>query len=362
MAAVAAISFNLKPEVMKNIIVSLFLFIAFLVNCKDNKESQTEKFQRHRDNIVDMSNKVVDIDPKIIIGRSFMKIIGDYLIVTEYDGFDRGIHLFDKNTFEYLTSTGIIGRGPGEITRNGFLVPGYDNRSFWASDPANNVMWKFSLDSIFNNPKYKPAKKLRLHDDLYLTRFDFVNDSIALGKAMHILSVNSFDMAMAKLNIHAGTTQRFGYEHPEATGRKSNSFFALSPEKNFYVNVFAYLDLITICNLDGTLKCNILGPEWGKKYKEPMAYFSHVIFMGDNIIADYVGGPRMVYDKNGAPLHGSFPSKFIVFDMEGNYKQTYEVGSQFSDFCVDQENNRIIIFFWDRLNQMGYLDLNTIEL
>lgn len=217
------------------------------------------------------------------------------------------------------------------------------------------------MDSIFKNPIYKPSDKLELNDDLFIDRFSFVNDSIALGKGTRVLSVSSFDMTMAKLNINTNTTQKFGYEHPDATGKGSNSFFGLSEENNIYVNAFAFLDLITICDIDGNLKCNIYGPEWSENYREPMAYFGQVGFYGKNIIVDYTGEPNMVYDGKGIPLHGSFPSKLMFFDMDGNYNYTYEIGNQFSDFCVDEENNRIIIFFWDRENEMGYLDLNSVK-
>lgn len=60
------------------------MLILILPSCTDNKNVETEKFQKHRDNIIDVSDKIVNIDPKIIIGRSFMKIIGDYLVVSEY--------------------------------------------------------------------------------------------------------------------------------------------------------------------------------------------------------------------------------------------------------------------------------------
>ena len=103
---------------MKNFILFCFIFILIFPGCK----SKTEKFQNHRNNIIDVSDKIVDIKPSIIFGESLFYIVDQILIVSEISPKkEKGIHLFNKNTFEYITSTGILGRGPGEIAMLGTI-------------------------------------------------------------------------------------------------------------------------------------------------------------------------------------------------------------------------------------------------
>ena len=112
------------------------------------------------------------------------------------------------------------------------------------------------------NKMFKPTITKKLDYKLFLERFGFINDSIAVGKAVHVTSNSSYDMAMAKLNINTNLTERFGYENPEAIGKKSNSLFAMLVENSFYVNCYYLCDLITICDLEGNLKYNVYGPGW----------------------------------------------------------------------------------------------------
>ena len=330
----------------------------FIIACKSNNKEKIEKFQKHRDNIINVEGKIINIKTEILFGNCFLYIIDDILIVAEGPSrVDKGIHLFDKNTFKYITSTAIMGKGPGEVTSPGRIGVDRKNRVLWVQDHGKLVMWKFPLDSILNNEMYKPTKKIDLHNDLFLERFGLLNDSIALGKAVHVLSKSSFDMAMAKLNLNTNVTEVYGYEHPEAVGKRSNSQFKLSVENNFYVNCYGYCDLMTICDLDGKLKYNIYGPGWLNNKDNKNHYFSGVDLFNNNIIATYNGDVGMGLDEYKR-LISNFPTKFLVFDMDGNYKETIETGHEIYYFCVDEENKRVIVYFDGRENPLGYFNLN----
>ena len=183
------------------------------------------------------------------------------------------IHLFDKKSFKYITSTGIVGKGPGEISSPG--TPGIDrkSRAFWICDFGTRILYKFPIDSILNNSMFKPTIKQEQQNDFFLQSFGFLNDSIALGKAVHLTSNSSFDMAMVKLNINTNVLAKYGYENPDAIGKKSNSRFAFSEKNKIYGNCYLTCDLLTICNLDGTLRSNIYGPGWFDNKQDKNSYF-----------------------------------------------------------------------------------------
>ncbi|MGE0077536.1 MAG: hypothetical protein AB7S48_06725 [Bacteroidales bacterium] len=340
----------------KKIAKYLYIVLLIVTSCKINDDKRLETIQTKRDNIIDVSKDIIDIKTSILLGNCFLYIIDNYLVISENSPCgDKGIHIFNKNTFEYITSTGIIGKGPGEVTRQGRIGVDHKNKILWVSDHGKQVMWKFPLDSILNNNMYKPTEKLDLLNNLFIERYDFLNDSIALGKAVHVLSTDSYDMVTAKLNLHTNVTEIFGYEHPNAIGKKSNSFFALSLKDSIYVNCYSNCDLMTICNLNGNLKCNIVGPDGleNKNYKK--VYYSGIDIIKTYIIASYIGNATFYYD-DFKRLKGNLPSKFLIFDKEGNYKETLETGSKFTYFCIDEDNNRIIVYFDGRENPLAYFN------
>lgn len=338
--------------------VLTWLLLLLIIGCKNNYNGKTEKFQNHRDKVINVSDKIIDIKPEILFGPCELHIIDDFLIVEEIrPSSGKGIHLFNKNTFKYITSTGIIGKGPGELTRKGVIVFDSKNKDLWVSDYGKMVRWRFPLDSILSNEKFKPTEKMALGKDLFIERYAFLNDSIALGKAVRVLSSSSFDKLMIKQNVKNNKIEPFGYEHPEALGKQSNSNFKLSVKNNMYVNCYLFCDLMTICDLNGNLKYNIYGPDKFRNRRYEKDYYSAVDMIGNNIIASYLGENGTVFKEFKRPV-GNRPSKFLVFDLDGNYKETIETGSKFTYFCVDEENNRVIMYFEERENPLAYFTLN----
>lgn len=334
----------------------LILFQILVLSCKSNAVSETEISQYERNNISEISDNIVDIEPTIVFGKCDLNIIDDILVVRErYPLGEKGIHLFDKNSFKYLTSTGIIGRGPGEIANPGPVTTDKKRKCFWTPDHSKRVMYKFPLDSVLNYEMFKPSEKHELNRELFLERFGFLNDSIAIGKAVHMTSNSSFEIVMAKLNLNNNVLQRFGYEHPEATGRRSNSFFNLSVKDNIYVSCYLLCDLITICDLDGNLKYNIYGPGWFNGENDGNNYFFNVDFYKDRIFASYSGEYGTIIEGN--TKRGKGPSRLIVFDLDGNYLETIETGFEFSDFCIDEDNDRVLFYFIDRSEAFGYINI-----
>ncbi|MDR2809061.1 MAG: 6-bladed beta-propeller, partial [Tannerellaceae bacterium] len=107
-----------------------------------------------------------------------------------------------------------------------------------------------------------------------------------------------------------------------------------------------------ICNFDGDLICNICGPAWGHR-NHKHSYYSRAIFCGDKIYATYLGSTRIDEEK----MRSIYPTQILVFDLQGNYIQTLDVGLRISDLCYDEENNRLLLGFDDDI-QFGYLELD----
>ena len=107
---------------------------------------------------------------------------------------------------------------------------------------------------------------------------------------------------------------------------------------------------MTICNLDGDLICNIYGPDWTADSSD-ISHYWNVNVCGDKIIASYSGGDHRT--------EAYYPTKFLVFNLNGDYLKTLETGYRIARFCYDEDNNRIIMCMDDDI-QFGYLDLNEV--
>jgi len=338
-----------------NILVLLIQFSAICFSCNENI---IEKNQKKRDKTININDKINDIKIDSIFGFPMLYILDDFLIISDLQPHSaKAIHLFNKNTFEHITSTGILGKGPGEIIRPGSIGIDHKNNIFWVADHGKKLRWKFYLDSVLQNDLYKPTESLKINYDLFMERYGFLNDSVVLGIAVKILPDHSFVKAMTKLNLHSNNIELYGYEHPEAVKKKSSSDFKISLEYNFYVNCYYYCDLMTICDLNGQLKYNVYGPGWMKNKNNKNNYFFGVDIIGKHIIASYLGDVGMIIDEYNRQK-GNLPSRFLIFDLEGNFLKTFETGFKIHTFCIDEENRRVLIYFDDRENPLGYFDLN----
>ena len=132
--------------------------------------------------------------------------------------------------------------------------------------------------------------------------------------------------------------------------QKKRITFAASEKAGIYVECYTRHDLMTICSLDGELLYNIYGPDWDGGNGNKLQSFGTVMIGNDKIFVSYCGED---YARD------SFPTKILVFDLEGNYLKTLETGYKISDCCYDSFNNRIILSLNDVV-QFAYLDIDGI--
>jgi hypothetical protein len=145
------------------------------------------------------------------------------------------------------------------------------------------------------------------------------------------------------------------YEHPAI--EKKRTFFAASPELGIYVECYFHHDLMTICSLNGELKYNIYGPNWDSRKSNKISYYTKAVFCRNKLFMLYTGGEWLV--DRGKGMETIRSTKFLVFDMNGDYIRTLETGYQIVDFCYDSENNRILMSMNDEI-QFAYLELDGL--
>ena len=88
--------------------------------------------------------------------------------------------------------------------------------------------------------------------------------------------VGKFNMETSKITPMSYTT------HPDV--KKKRVCFDISMEHGIYVETYIPHDLMTICNLDGTLKYNVYGTEWSTE-THGIDYYGPVEFCNNRIVA-----------------------------------------------------------------------------
>lgn len=334
------------------------LLVAIFWGCTEN--SKTKKYQYSRNNTINVKDKIknIEIDSLTLNTSCSLYIIDKYLLIVDYKSYDYLISIFDKNKFHYITSTAYRGQGPGEITNIGYI--GIDNahRQFNVSDYGKQTVFCYNLDSVLTNPSYIPSKKLNIYGDKALEQYKYINDTTCIGLIFEPISVSDFKLSVGTQNMNTGEFKLMPYTHPNI--EKKRVYFDASLKHNIYIECYTGQNLITICTLDGILKYNIYG---GKNWKDNQGkrhieYFQQVTLAGDKIIALYLNDNGYIKDP-AKGIVGNLATKFLVFDLNGDYITTLETGYHICHFCYDETNNRIILNMNDDM-QFGYLDLEGL--
>lgn len=334
--------------------IILALFCVCLAACNQERNG-TDKFQVVRNNEINVQSCVKEIrldETQILIGgSSHIYAMGRYLLIQDMKSYDRLVSIFDKGTFRYLGSTGVFGEGPNEITNQGRLCVNEREGEFYITDHAKMKVFRFKMDSVLFSPfDYVPNVKTIINPENFLSEYDYINDTLCIGRAIVPVGTNDYRPSLAKWNMLTGEITSFSGDAPSIKHKRIVT--ASSSDYRLALEVHEYNDLISVFDFNGNLKCNIYGPEWSDKLLRPIHYFGSAVFCkGDKFIVSYSGGER-----NGA---GYYPTQLMVFNFEGDYLNTLNVGYKIMSFSYDKEDNRIYFSFNDEI-QFGYLDLDGL--
>lgn len=337
----------------------IFLLLApFLLFCNCARQSQTEIYQSDRDNVLDVKSQVheIRIDTPLIGSLARLFLLDDYLIIADVRSYDQQIRLFYRQSFGYVKSTGSLGEGPGEIARIGFIGTCRGSREFYVSDHGKQKVFCFHVDSVLANPSYLPLVKYEMNRVEFPSRYKYLNDTLAVSLIIQPTGESGFSQSVARWNMQTGAITPMKYVHPQIS--KKRVVIDASLRYNMYVEGYEYHDLMTLCDLNGNLIANIYGPNWDDEQTNKTSYYRKIVIYKDKIVASFSGEETFI---KGGPrgVKVLCPTSFQVFDIQGNYLKTLDVGYHVADFCCDEENDRLIMNFDDDI-QFGYLDLKGI--
>lgn len=331
-----------------------FFILMFLMGCKS--DSPTDIYLKSRNNIINVQENVVEIltgEPYISM-YSDIQILNKTLIIKDWKGHDFLIHLFDKNTFNHIKSTGTMGQGPNEIANIGNVFLDEKNNNFYVVDQGKMRLLSYNLDSLLAIDDYSFTIKADLTKKNYPSSCYYITDTFSIAKQLSFEGNNGGAVETCGIwNIKTNEFKK-GYIHPSQSSKAINTHsthFDASEDMGVYVMCSRFFDVMTICNLNGSLKYNVYGPNWEKRKSEKMHYNMDVCIGGDKIYALYSG------EHYSSP--NRYPTKMLVYDINGNYIKTLDIGYHILNFCYDKDNHRLILHADDKI-QFGYLDLTGI--
>ncbi len=334
-----------------NRIEHLNIFILLLLlffSCTNN--GSVEKHQNNRDNIVAVKEEIkeIDMDDVMIGSIARLSIVNNFLIIKDSKSLDLLVHLFDRKNaaYKYISSAIPRGQGPGEIANIGYIGVNSKKNEIYVSDHGKLKIFTYPIDSILYNPYYVPEVKIELNNIQFPSEYLYINDTLCYARIIEPTGNVGHNEAAGKWNMQTGEVVKMKYTHPKVRTKRIN--IAVSIEHETFVECYANHDLMTIMDLDGNKKCNVYGSNWNDGKIIQIYHFQNVVFKGDKIIASY----------SGRDMHGNtFPDKLLVFNINGDYIKTLDIGYKILDFCYDERNERLL-FAFDDMIQFGYLALN----
>jgi hypothetical protein len=328
--------------------LSVFIMF-FYFGCSSDK---TEKYQNKRNNTTNVHDRIKELEMEDVLISSLNRlyIIKDCLLICDHNTTGEQIHFFNKDDFTHITSIAPKGQGPGEIVSIGAIAFDEVNNLLYVTDHGKQRIFSYELDSAISNPHYRPGVKMEMDKVFFPSWYRYINDTLSIGIVIELPGNSNFNQCVAKLNMKTGEIKKMKYVHPRI--EKKRVSFAVSVENGIYAEGYSYHDLMTLCTLDGELKCNIYGRRWDDKKSNRLNYFGHIAFCNDRIFALYSEGAENFSDN-------PYPDRFLVFNLSGDYIQTLETNYQITDFCFDKENNRIIMSMNDEI-QFAYMDMDGL--
>lgn len=329
-------------------LITLLLLLLFL-GCSRN--SEIEIYQDSRDNIIDVKEQIKEVDTGdlLLSGNISPTIFGGYLAIKDPQSPENMIYFFDSKSYKYLGCTCRHGQGPGEVVSMGDIMWNEDRKEFYLPDYGSNKIYTYDINQVLADSLHLPSIKGNMNNKSFPGTIIYVNDTLSYVKVINPTSVSSFEEEVGRWNLQTGEIHTFPYKH---RGLKVYRFnFTASVDDGIIVETNSRYDLVTILDLEGNLKCNIHGPNWDSD-GDRKQHFGGVVIYKNYIISCYDGSSW------------SDASKFKlchVFDLDGNYIKTLNIGLGFNYFTVDKTNHRLIFCFDDiDIDQIGYLDLDGI--
>jgi len=324
----------------------IFLSILILVSCTKKSENYFSSFKT----IINLHGERINLEIPFKDGSLYL--YDSLIIFTNTLYKNRYIHLFDRKGLKYLTSSGLIGRGPGEIINPFFAIPDNKRGIIWCMDHGRREILKFPIDSIMINPDFLPSfglpvpaqKYIIIHYEPYNDElFSFYDDD----PDILISFFNQKGEILDSLQIE-NKIEILKQSDPAVNQNIVSYIYKFHPLKNKIAIAFRFSDILAVVDNKGNIINIIQGPDKINQipdYSNPdliVTYFD-VVTDAKYVYCLYNEEKKQIMSTSGNRIP-TLPKKLHVFDWEGN--PIAQINFEFSvcSVVIDRCYKRIITF------------------
>jgi hypothetical protein len=322
-----------------------YLWIILLVySCQQNKQIKFTSFSESYE------LRGVKVEDSILFQTGIIDIYDSLLILNSTAGMEKCIHIFNKNSFKYILSTGNTGRGPHEIQIMGLGTIDKSKEIIWYRDLGKMVLWEFKINEVLMNPTYFPENFVALPEDKFFIHYlPELNNLFSFADPDQKILISFFNHkgeVIDSLNI----PNRLNiYKKLDENTRKHTSTYLYQrhPSKEQYVIAYRMADVIAIIDSRGHVISKSWGP--GKILEKPkfgetnyLQTYKYLKVSDRYIYGLYLGLKR--FEKKENELLPSYPKIMHIFDWKGQPVAKINLEYPASTFDIDIEKNRIITF------------------
>ncbi len=250
----------MKHSSIKIAISLLSLCLFFLFSCSEN--SVNIKFTKFPN---EYSLKATDISLDEFYKHGRLHFYDTLTIITNTPGDKKQIHIYNKN-FKYITSSGAIGRGPGEITNPFLATLDDENGVIWFLDMGKKKILKFPLDSMLINPRFLPTEAIPIPSEIPIilgyasigeNLFSFSN---IFSNSVLIAFQNKKGDIIDSLEI-VKSNQLKNLDNISPKQPLATYMYKKHPNKNLFAIGYRFSDIIAIINAKGEVIAISQGPD-----------------------------------------------------------------------------------------------------
>jgi len=333
-----------KDKMKRKSIPLIILIIYFLCSCN----------QKH---IVEFSDfpktyrlKGVKVEDERYFKGGVVHILDTLLILSSTPEKAECIHLFSKNSFKYILSTGRMGGGPGEISSMGLGCIDKTKDVIWYRDLGKKRLWKFKIRAVLAESAYLPSDYLSLPKNKFFIQFfpeknglfSYANSDQKVlisffnkkGKLVDSLDIPNCINVYNKLN--------------EDTRMYTSTYLYRShPREKLYAIAYRMADVLAVIDPGG----RVISKTWGPgRIKEDPQYGNNnysetneSLVVSDTFIYCLYLGRKSLEQKSGE-ITVNHPRQVHIYNWQGKPVARIDLEFSATTFDIDFENNRMITF------------------
>lgn len=338
----------------KNLFISIITVI--VISCSSNNNT-LDKLSLTK---IEKITSIKEFAPTRFYKQPKLYILNDYLFIyAPLSSSDKKVDIYDKNSFKYLTSCGIKGGGPGEISATGPMMVDGENNCFWLCDFGKMLIYKFPIDSVFKITDYKPSFSYKLPTGVGFLNFYFETEDTIVASTLQLAEMQC---KIKKICLVDQTLHTTNYEVPQSI--KSDNHYSgmssiyMNPSTGALVCGFYYSDLILFMDDRGNILKSIEGPLGTKKLKQHAQNNSNLTYSQVTGNEKYIFALFNGNKTDNQNIQGASGKYIRIFSSNGDYIKTLELEDNLAKICYDEDKKRIIAISNDRENSLIYFDVN----